>query len=191
MLSDANLELILSIHFPYLVSGEVINIAKSGILNLHPSYLPWNRGWHTPTWCILDQTPAGGTLHYMNEGIDTGDIIDQADVPCEQWDTADSLYAKILDTEFEVFLRHWPVFRAGGSLRQPQDLSAGTSHLRADLRLSNVQELDLDEVLPVREVLNRLRALTTSRVHESAFFHADGQRVYVQVAMTPDPKHNG
>jgi methionyl-tRNA formyltransferase len=188
ILTDAGLDLMLSIHFPYLVTGEVIHVAKDGILNLHPSYLPWNRGWHTPTWCILDGTPAGGTLHYMNEGIDTGDIIDQAEVQHEPWETADTLYAKILDAEFEVFVRHWPVFCNGKSVRCPQELESGTSHLRADLRTSHVQRLDLDEVTSIGDVITRLRALTTSRPHEAAFFEVDGQRVHVQVTLTPHQK---
>jgi methionyl-tRNA formyltransferase len=186
ILHDAKLDVILSIHFPYLVTPEVLGLATDGVLNLHPSYLPWNRGWHTPTWCILDKTPAGGTLHFMNSGIDTGDIIDRVEVACEPWDTADSLYTKILDTEYSLFVRQWPTFRDGGSVRQAQDIAEGSSHLRADLRQSNIQRLDLDETLTVRELLDRLRAMTTSRTSEAAYVEVDGRKIRIQVTLTPE-----
>jgi methionyl-tRNA formyltransferase len=187
-LREADLDMILSIHFPYLVTEDVLDIPTSGVLNLHPSYLPWNRGWHTPTWCILDGTPAGGSLHFMNAGIDTGDIIDQLEITCEPWDTADSLYSRILDAEYEVFVRHWPTYVAGKSVRRVQDPDDGSSHLRADLRQSDRQRIDLDQPTTAREVLTLLRSLTTNRIGEAAYFEANGQKMRVQISISPD-KH--
>lgn len=185
LLAQGNLDLILSIHFPYLVTEKVLPLAKQGVLNLHPSYLPWNRGWHTPTWGILDNTPAGGTLHFMDEGIDTGDIIHQVRATCEPWDTADSLYAKILAAEYQAFVEEWPRFRAGESVRRPQAPLAGSSHVRVGLRESKLQQIDLDEISTYRDVLARLRAMTTNRTHEAAFLEVDGQRYHVQVSFVP------
>ena len=70
------------------------------------------------------------TSAYKNAGINTGDIVDQLEISCEPWDTADSLYSKILDAEDEVFVRHWPAFFAGKSVRNMQDPDGGSSHLR-------------------------------------------------------------
>ena len=65
---------ILSVHFPYLIPSEILAIPAIGTLNLHPAYLPYNRGWHTPTWAIYEGTPFGATLHWVDKGVDTGDI---------------------------------------------------------------------------------------------------------------------
>ena len=66
---------IVCVHFPYVFPQEVLDIPKYGVINLHPAYLPWNRGWHTPVWAIWEKTPYGATLHFMSEEIDAGDII--------------------------------------------------------------------------------------------------------------------
>ena len=65
-LGELELDLILCVHFPYLLPPEVLSIPSKGCLNLHPAYLPWNRGWHTPSWAILEDTPGGATLHWTN-----------------------------------------------------------------------------------------------------------------------------
>src|SRR5262249_130543 len=59
------LDFLVCVHFPYLIRQPVLDTAKKGALNLHPAYLPYNRGWHTPSWAILDDTPAGASLHFM------------------------------------------------------------------------------------------------------------------------------
>lgn len=67
-----------------------------GILNLHTSYLPWNRGAYPNVWPILDGSPAGVTLHRVDEGWDTGPWLARVRVPVEPWDTAKTLYDKLL-----------------------------------------------------------------------------------------------
>ena len=52
-------------------------LARCPIVNLHTGYLPWNRGMYPNVWPLVDWSPAGVTLHWMDEGIDTGDIIAQ------------------------------------------------------------------------------------------------------------------
>lgn len=47
-------------------------------MNLHISYLPWNKGADPNFWSCIDGTPAGVTLHHIDAGVDTGDIIAQA-----------------------------------------------------------------------------------------------------------------
>ena len=77
MLEQLSLDYIICVHFPYIVPREILSIPKYGVTNLHPAYLPYNLGWHTPSWAILENTPIGATLHYMDECVDTGDIIHQ------------------------------------------------------------------------------------------------------------------
>lgn len=63
-LRDLRLDYILGIHFPYIVPESVLGVSGLGFVNLHPAFLPFNRGWHTPTWALLEGTPAGETLHF-------------------------------------------------------------------------------------------------------------------------------
>ena len=86
-----------------MISKEVLIIPKIGFLNLHPSFLPYNKGWNTPSWAILDKTPYGATLHFMDQTLDEGDIIHQKRIDVLTVDTANNLYKKILKLEEEVF----------------------------------------------------------------------------------------
>ena len=47
---------------------------------MHISYLPYNRGFYLNFWSFIDNTKKGVTIHYIDEGIDTGDIIFQKEV---------------------------------------------------------------------------------------------------------------
>ena len=74
-IASLNLDYIFGIHFPYIIPSSFLNIPKFGFLNLHPAFLPYNKGWHTPSWAIYDGSKYGATLHFMSEDLDSGDII--------------------------------------------------------------------------------------------------------------------
>ena len=172
---------IVCVHFPYIVPPEVLSIPKIGVVNLHPAYLPYNRGWHTPSWAILEGTPYGATLHFMSEEVDAGDIIHQKPIDVRPEDTADSLYRRVKRLELEVFKEAWPMLMTKNPPRYPQDLSRGTYHRRQDLR--SVQRIDLGEACRAGDLITRLRALTTNRVDEAAYFETGGHRYRIQVTI--------
>ena len=69
--------LVISFGYKYLIPKETINSCNCDIINLHISYLPWNRGAHPNFWSFYDDTISGVTIHLINEGIDKGNIIYQ------------------------------------------------------------------------------------------------------------------
>lgn len=173
---------LISIHYPYLLPQKILEIPKHGSLNLHPAFLPYNRGWHTPSWAILDKTIIGATLHYMSEEVDAGDIVDQLEVPVENIDTADTLYRKVKLVERQLFVRNIAAIAAGTVSRRRQ-VGEGSLHKKADLFRREVQELDLDEYCRIEDLLRRLRALTTSKHEEAAYFLSNGKRIRVRVEL--------
>ena len=78
--------------FAYVVNDDFIELFPKGCINLHPALLPHNRGRFPNIWSIVSKTPAGVTLHYIDEGIDTGDVIAQKEVPVEVTDTGAELF---------------------------------------------------------------------------------------------------
>ena len=180
---ELQLDYIICIHFPYIVPEEVLAVPRLGVLNLHPAFLPYNRGWHTPSWAILDQTPIGATLHFMDSGVDTGDIVHQAESPVSPGDTAHTLYAKLLELEMKVFAEAWPQLESSQYERKRQDPARGSFHLCEDLLEDSVQQIDLDELVRARDLIRRLRALTTNRHVEAAYFEEDGTRFRIQVVI--------
>jgi methionyl-tRNA formyltransferase len=174
---------IFGIHFPLIIPRVVLNLPTVGVLNLHPAFLPYNRGWHNSAWALLENTPYGGTLHFMNEGVDTGDIVHQKRVTVMPDDTGNSLYQKALRTEVETFIEAWPLLLSGHPPRTAQDGSVGTAHKKRDLAASGVQRLDLDETTTGRALLDRLRALTTNSPAEAAYFEENGVRYRIRVTI--------
>ncbi len=184
LLESLDLDYVIGVHFPYIVPAEVLEIPRVGVVNLHPALLPYNRGWHTPSWAILEETPIGATLHFMDRTLDTGDIILQKELAIRPGDTGHSLHSRLLDLEFEVFREAWPLLASGTPPRRPQKRDEGTSHGRADLEAMG--RLDLEAMMPVGDVLRRLRAMTTNDVGEAAYFEEDDRRYRVQVTITPE-----
>lgn len=125
-------DLLLSVHWPTIFTSKTLKQFTLGALNLHNSYLPWNRGAHTCTWAIVDGTPHGATLHWLDDGIDTGDIFYQEQIPILPEDTADSLYKRTADLEVEVFRVGISHFLEGDRTRIPQQ-GRGSFHRKRDL----------------------------------------------------------
>jgi methionyl-tRNA formyltransferase len=170
----------IGIHFPYIISSEVLNIPKIGFLNLHPAFLPYNKGWHTPSWAILDGTPYGATLHFMSEELDKGDIVYQKKVEVKPNDTANSLYKKVLTLEEEVFKEAFDDLLSLNSKREKQNVK-GTSHIKGDL--IKVQEINLLDTYKAEELINILRALTTNDINEAAFYIKEDKKIAIQIKL--------
>lgn len=180
LLNTLDLDYIFGIHFPYIIPKEFLDLPKIGFLNLHPAYLPFNKGWHTPSWAIIDGTIYGATLHYMLEQLDRGDIIHQKELLIQPDDTANTLYKKALKLEEEVFYEAFDdlVRLKPKSIKQK---GIGTSHSKKDLK--SVQEIKLDEKYSGEYLIDLLRALTTNDLTEAAYYVFNGKRYYMQVSI--------
>ena len=84
----------ISILFNYILKKEFLSLFPLGCVNLHPSFLPYNRGQYPNVWSIVEGTPSGVTFHYIDEGIDTGHIISQERVPVKAIDTGEDVISK-------------------------------------------------------------------------------------------------
>jgi methionyl-tRNA formyltransferase len=170
----------LSILFDYILKPPFLRLYKHGVVNLHPSYLPYNRGQYPNVWSIVEGTPSGVTLHYIDEGVDTGDIIAQREVTVEPIDTGETLYYKLEQASVVLFQAMWPHIKNGTAPRIPQTSSGGTYHRTKDVE--QIDCIDLDRSYTARELLNIMRARTFPP-YTSAYFEDDGRRVYVQVQL--------
>lgn len=177
-LASLELDYIFGIHFPYIVPVEILAIPKIGVVNLHPAYLPYNKGWHTPSWAIIEGYSYGATLHFMDESLDEGDIIHQKKMEVYPIDTANSLYKRVLKLEEEIF------FEAFDSLsklkpNRIKQIEKGTSHQKKDLK--SLQKIDVSENCNVIDFINKVRALTTNDQSESAYFILNDKKIGVQI----------
>jgi phosphoribosylglycinamide formyltransferase 1 len=97
-----------------ILSPEFINLFKMRILNIHPSLLPSFPGLHAQRQAIeYGVKVTGCTVHFVDEGIDTGPIIAQSVVRVEDNDTEESLSNKILHIEHELYVESVKLFAEG------------------------------------------------------------------------------
>jgi methionyl-tRNA formyltransferase len=188
LLRQLDLDYIISAHFPCVVPETVLFIPRIGVLNLHPAYLPYNRGWHTPSWALLEETPIGATLHFMDVGIDTGDIVHQKRLDVSAGDTAHTLYQRLKSLELEVFKEAWPHLVSGSYQRRPQNPVECSTHKRQELFSKHIQRIDLNQSVQAGDLSRRLRALTTNRIEEAAYYEVNGKRYRIQVLIHEEPE---
>lgn len=183
LLANYNVDYIFGIHFPCIISDILLSIPKVGFLNLHPAYLPYNKGWHTPSWAIIDKTKYGATLHFMSKELDAGDIIAQKEIEVTPDLTANALYREVLETEEQLFKE---CFTNLTTLRpnKIEQNESGTSYRKKDL--AKIQEINLNDKVSPIELIDKLRALTTNDIDEAAYFIVDDKKYRVQVSIVPE-----
>ena len=71
IVNASKFDLIISFGYSHIIPNEIL-VASCPIVNLHISYLPFNRGAHPNFWSHFDGTPSGVTIHFIDGGIDTG-----------------------------------------------------------------------------------------------------------------------
>ena len=97
-------ELICLAGFMRIVGPPFLEAFPAGILNIHPSLLPAFPGLHGPRQALLHGVKvAGCTVHFVDAGLDSGPIIAQAAVPVLPDDTEESLAARILQQEHQLY----------------------------------------------------------------------------------------
>ncbi len=166
-----------SVYLGYIIRTAFLDIFPRGCINLHPSFLPFNRGVHTNVWSIIEGTPAGATIHLIDSGVDTGAILAQEQVEVEPIDTALSLYQKLEKKCVDLFIQTWPAIREGTITPQPQQPDAGTSHRISDL--ATIDRLDPDETCTVQEVIDLIRA-RTFQPYSGVYVESEGRRIELE-----------
>ena len=103
--STVGYDLVISYGYRHILKKEIIESSKAPIVNLHISYLPWNRGQHPNFWSFYECTPSGVSIHLIDEGVDTGAIIYQRYVNFDkEEDTFSKTYKKLI-VEIEKLFR--------------------------------------------------------------------------------------
>lgn len=175
-------DVLVSVMFGYILKKEILSVAKYGAVNLHPAYLPFNRGAHPNVWSIIEGTPAGVTLHTIDDGVDTGKILAQEKVKVEPTDTGRSLYGKLEQAAYELLIKTWPKL-VKGELAAKSQKSGGSEHRVKDLH--KLDEIDLDKKYTGKELINMLRARTFPP-YKGAYFKAGGKKILVRVKLDVD-----
>ena len=122
-----NPDFIVSYGYRHIIKKDVIEYCNGKIVNLHISYLPWNKGADPNFWSLIENTPRGVTIHYLDQGVDTGDIIAQQEVKFSKDDTLTTSYEKLQTVIQNLFKDNWEAIKSGTCSRIKQT-EEGTLH---------------------------------------------------------------
>ena len=150
------LDLLFSFQYEKIIKRSVLNCPELGCVNIHFSLLPRNRGVYTIAWTILNgDAEAGVTIHYMDEGIDTGDIIGRKSFGIRDEFNAQDVYDKCTSAGIDLFAEILPELTTGKHIGEPQDESKATYHSLSSLDFTDIQ---INWSLSSAEVFSYIRA---------------------------------
>jgi methionyl-tRNA formyltransferase len=184
-LKEYDLDLIFLVWWPYIIKKEIIEIPRIGCINTHYSCLPYNRGKNGNFWTFIEGTPFGATLHFVNEGVDAGDIAFQIVIEKTWEDTGGTLYEKVKVAIVDLFINNFERMKTGCIPRRDQnllcDIIQGSYHNSKELEPAS--RIHLDRSYTAEELLNLIRARTFPP-HPAAWFFDNGQKYEVRVTIT-------
>jgi len=124
VLKKIEFDVIVVVAFGQILSKEILDMAKYGCINVHSSLLPKYRGAAPIQWTIINgEDETGVTTMYMDEGLDTGDILLQSSIKIEDDDTGESLHDKLADLGAKLLITTLEKIKQGDIKRIKQDES--------------------------------------------------------------------
>lgn len=165
ILKSLNPDLIVVIAYGQILSKEVLDIPRLGCVNVHTSLLPKYRGAAPINWAVVNgETVSGVTTMYMDEGLDTGDIIYKSSVEITPTMTAGQLHDKLMDMSPELLEKTVDAIKDGVAPREKQDDSQSTYAPKMDKEISKI-----DWTKPGNEICNMIRGFNPWPVAHTSF----------------------
>ena len=147
---------VVSFNYKHIVPADVIAYMKGRIVNLHTSYLPYNKGAAPNFFSFYEDTPKGVTIHEMAAGLDEGDILLQKEVPMKaEEETFVSSYDKLMTAISELFFENWDALKKG-KITATKQTAVGTSHRTAALNAIR-ETVDFHWEENIAQVLDRIK----------------------------------
>lgn len=152
-----NCNLLVSMSFNQIFRKRLIDLPVEGIINCHAGRLPFYRGRNILNWALInDEKEFGITVHYVDQGVDTGDIIIQEQFPISDEDN----YATLLERAHEncprLLLEAIKLIQCSQVMPFPQrDISSNGTY--CSTRIPGDEKLDWNQ--SSRNVFNFVRAI--------------------------------
>ncbi len=173
MMEKLGLDLVFVIGWSQILRPRVLQTLAVGAIGAHASLLPCNRGRAPINWALIKgDRQTGNTLMWLADEVDTGDIIDQRVIPISPYDTCESLYERVAESNREMILAALPGLLRGQRPGRPQP--AGEGNLLPGRR---PEDGLLDWGQESESIYNFVRALT--RPYPGAFAYLAGQRWFI------------
>lgn len=129
-------DVIVVIAFGQILSKEILELPRFGCINVHASLLPKYRGAAPIQWAVIDgEEKSGVCTMYMEEGLDTGDILDVKEIILDKKETGGSLFDKLSKAGGELIVQTLEKLEKDCVVRKKQDdkLSTYAKKITKDL----------------------------------------------------------
>lgn len=182
VLDDVQADLLISCGFPYILAPQ--SLAKFlYAINVHPTLLPKYRGFRSGAHIVMNgERVSGVSVHWLTDGMDSGDILDQVEFPLTVFDTTSSVYRKARELEPELLWQVVQRIKNGDLSSRPQDESSAS--VFNDVRTPEDSEIDWNR--PLVELYDQIRACDPE--HYPAFFFVEGEKVCVRLWRPTKPE---
>lgn len=121
ILKEMEPDVIVVVAFGQILPKEILEMPKYGCVNVHASLLPKYRGAAPIQWAVIDGEPVSGvTTMLMDEGLDTGDMLEIKEIPLDKKETGGSLFDKLSLLGGELILSTLDKLEKGTAVRTPQ-----------------------------------------------------------------------
>ena len=176
LLKTIEYDLMVVVAYGKILPKEILESAKFGCVNIHGSILPKYRGASPIQWSIVcGETKTGVTAMYMDEGMDTGDIIEIAETDISESDTAETLFERLAVMGAELAVKTVASIENGTASRVKQNEAEATY---APIITKDMAKIDFTK--SATEIVNLVRGLVG---WPTAYFFLDGSRVKVYSAL--------
>lgn len=139
---------LVSYGYRHIIGGDVLEAIRHRAVNLHISLLPWNRGADPNLWSFVDGTPSGVTIHFIDAGVDTGDIIAQRELEFDlHKETLATSYTALQAAIQRLFIEHWVAIKDASCTRTPQSGEGSFHRLRDKERIMAALDRGWDTLL--------------------------------------------
>ncbi|MGD8452871.1 MAG: formyltransferase family protein [Phycisphaerae bacterium] len=183
-LRERRIDLVILAWWPSIVKKEALAAPGIGWANLHPTLLPYGRGKHGYYWSVVEHTPFGVSVHLLDEGIDTGPILFQRELPVYIHDTGDTLYERGVREVVQLFKDSYARLTTLDFTPRPQPPDGGTFHWAREIEPHSA--IDLERTYRAGDLLDIIRARTFLR-GDSAFFMHEGRKYRVKLIIEEAP----
>ena len=165
------------VYYDNILSQKIFSQAKEGTINLHLADAEKYRGCYPTTYAIINgETEYGVTLHYIDEGVDSGDIIDKEVFELQKEWTGKDLYRAATEKGYELFKRNIKNIISGNLKRRVQKSPAHISYYKR----SQFPSHEITFEGKAGETLNRIRALLFSPFPPPYFYLGDKKFIIVE-----------
>lgn len=184
ILKELNPDVIVVIAFGQILPKAVLEIPRYGCINVHASLLPKLRGAAPVQWAILNgETKTGVTTMYMDEGLDTGDMLMKEEIPIERDETGGSLHDKLASLGGGLLLRTLKALEDGTAVREKQQ-NAPSDYAK----MLNKAQGKIDFTKEAAEIERLIRGLNP---WPSAYTYLDGKTLKIWKVLVIPEEYEG